>query len=171
MTHTRFTFSLTRADETRMPVIRTGHHRGLRRRQRPRVPSSRRRRARRHHRRPRRLDRFQRPQRVGTQGTGADRGTERTPVWARVSTVTCRDRRPCLLMRPGRPGSRHRCAINVPFNKLGPGRDLSDEPAIYDHTGARGFRLAQQTNPQPPGQHRLTPLVAPNLREFLAQPE
>jgi len=38
------------------------------------------RRARGHHRRPRRLDRFQRPQRVGTQGTEADRDHDCGPI-------------------------------------------------------------------------------------------
>jgi hypothetical protein len=78
MAHTRFTCSPTRADETRKRVIRTGNDRGLRRCQRPRVSSSRCRRAQRHHRRPGRLGRFQGPQRVGTQGPGAGRGTKQT---------------------------------------------------------------------------------------------
>ena len=95
----------------RMPVIRARHDHGLRRSQRPRLPSPRRRRARRHHRRTRRLGRLQGPQPVGAHSPGAVRGTEQTRIrhqhyqgTAGDERLNCPDRK-TLVPRPNDSGT------------------------------------------------------------------
>ena len=90
MTQTRFTCTLTRADESALPVLRTSDDpSGLRRGYSPRgLSPSRYGRPRRHLSRPRGLARLQRPQPVGARGPGAGRRTGASSASPQARDIT-----------------------------------------------------------------------------------